>query len=235
MSHGWRGILAGREILRKGLGWVVGSGEKIRVWSDPWLSCSSPLTPIGPTDSALLVSDLLCPISNSWDKEKIQKYLPQYEECILSIITSSAPSQDGLAWLLDKYGVYTTKTGYGAGIKSAVNSDDSMSSFDWPKNIWNIKTSPKIKDFLWKLARKAIPVSSNLSSRGIPSFNCKTCDGVEDDLHVFLHFRIATQVWDLAPLACRPSTATPSIATLISLCQMCTVLHPVGLIVPLWP
>lgn len=36
--------------------------------------------------------------------------------------------------------------------------------FDWLKSIWNIKTSPKIKDFLWKVVRKAIPVSSNLST-----------------------------------------------------------------------
>ncbi|KAF3611666.1 hypothetical protein DY000_02046111 [Brassica cretica] len=34
-SHGWRSVLAGREILRKGLSWTVGSGDKIRVWRDP--------------------------------------------------------------------------------------------------------------------------------------------------------------------------------------------------------
>lgn len=41
-SHGWRGILEGRDILRRGLGWVVGNGDKIRVWQDPWLSCAAP-------------------------------------------------------------------------------------------------------------------------------------------------------------------------------------------------
>lgn len=33
-SHGWKGIMAGRDILRKGLGWVVGNGESIKVWED---------------------------------------------------------------------------------------------------------------------------------------------------------------------------------------------------------
>ncbi|KAL9830784.1 hypothetical protein AtNW77_Chr3g0193251 [Arabidopsis thaliana] len=44
--HGWRGILAGREILRKGLGWTVGSGEDICVWYSLWLSTSSPKSPL---------------------------------------------------------------------------------------------------------------------------------------------------------------------------------------------
>lgn len=30
-SHGWRGILAGREVLKKGLGWAIGNGTSINV------------------------------------------------------------------------------------------------------------------------------------------------------------------------------------------------------------
>lgn len=47
-SHGWRSILAGRELFRKGLSWAVGNGETIRLWSDPWLSFTTPTKPIGP-------------------------------------------------------------------------------------------------------------------------------------------------------------------------------------------
>lgn len=34
-SHIWRNILAGRQVLHKGLGWIVGNGEIIRVWGWP--------------------------------------------------------------------------------------------------------------------------------------------------------------------------------------------------------
>lgn len=41
-SHGWRSILAGRDLLKNGLSWAVGDGEKISVWNDPWLSSQTP-------------------------------------------------------------------------------------------------------------------------------------------------------------------------------------------------
>lgn len=102
MSHGWRSILAGREILKKGLGWIVGCGDKIRIWQDPWLSCETPMRPFGPANESntdLCVSDLLCPLSNTWDRDKIQALLPQYEDedRILTIVTSSAHAPDHLA------------------------------------------------------------------------------------------------------------------------------------------
>lgn len=59
-SHGWRGVIAGREILRKGIGWIVGSGTQIKVWDDPWLSTTTPLSPMGPPtqeNQTLRVSD----------------------------------------------------------------------------------------------------------------------------------------------------------------------------------
>lgn len=36
-SYTWRSILAGRAVLEKGLILVVGNGDTIRVWTDPWL------------------------------------------------------------------------------------------------------------------------------------------------------------------------------------------------------
>lgn len=50
-SHGWRSILAGRDLLRKGLSWAIGNGESIRVWGDPWLSFKTPMQPLGPSST----------------------------------------------------------------------------------------------------------------------------------------------------------------------------------------
>lgn len=111
----------------------------------------------------------------------------------------------------------------------------TLPPFDWMKNIWNVKTSPKLKDFLWKLAKKAILVSENLASRAITPFPCKTCAGVEDDLHVFLHCPVAREVWNLVPMETLPSTASPTVQDLISSCFSYRNLPPSGVLIPLWP
>lgn len=193
-SHGWRSVIAGREILRKGISWAVGNGEQISIWSSPWLSFTSPCQPMGPATYEShngMVSDLLCPLTNSWDVGKIRKLLPQYEAIILQIKTSSNPVNDTLLWLPEKNGSYSTKTGYGMGITSLKMQTSTDQPVNWLKHVWNVKTSPKLKDFLWRVVKKAIPVSSNLERRGVPSFNCKSCGAHEDDLHVFLHCPIA--------------------------------------------
>ena len=46
MSHGWRSIIAGRDLLLCQLGKVIGNGESTRVWKDPWLSTDHPSIPI---------------------------------------------------------------------------------------------------------------------------------------------------------------------------------------------
>lgn len=47
-SHGWRGILIGRDLLSKGLGWVIGSDCDVPLWNEPWLSTAEPLCAVGP-------------------------------------------------------------------------------------------------------------------------------------------------------------------------------------------
>lgn len=217
-SHGWRSIIAGRELMRKGLSWVVGNGESIRVWEDPWLSFSSPSRPIGPPlESAysLRVSDLLCPLLNLWDISRIREHLPQYEDFILRIITSAGPSLDSLVWLSEKNRVYSTKSGYVLGILDKLPWENDQQPLEWQKHIWTVGTIPKIREFLWRIAKKAIPVSENLNKRGIISFVCKRCGAHEDDLHVFLTCPFAEEVWNLLPLRFRPPPSLTSMAALI--------------------
>lgn len=79
MSHGWRGILAGREVIKRGLGWAVGTGKDINVWSENWLSTGEVSRPIGPNfqDQDLTVQDLILPSTGEWNVSAIRAHLPQ--------------------------------------------------------------------------------------------------------------------------------------------------------------
>ena len=98
-----------------------------------------------------------------------------------------------------------------------------------------MKTSLKLKDFLWKVINKAIPVSTNLARRGIHTFCCKLCGGVEDDLPTFISCPLAVSVWEIAPVAWTSDTSLPSLATLLTVGDRMAILPPVGLYIPLWP
>lgn len=85
----WAAILECRQYLREGCLWLVGSGESIKVWSDPWIS-SVPghiLTmPQGGTNGVLTVSDLIIAGEGRWNVPLINStFEPYIAERILEI------------------------------------------------------------------------------------------------------------------------------------------------------
>lgn len=168
ISHGWRGIMVGKEVLKLGLGWSIGNGENIRIWKDPWLSAKLLVRPIGPPtviNENLRVSHLISLTSRDWNVCMIREHLPQYEDCIRTLIPSKLAMEDCLQCLPGKNGNYSTKSGY-ALAKLNSHSPDPM-DFAWKRNVWNVKCSPKVNLFLWKAISGALPVGSALTRRGM--------------------------------------------------------------------
>lgn len=236
-SHGWRGICAGRDLLKLQLGKVIGSGLDTLVWSEPWISLTAPITPIGPpTEQAqfLKVADLICPVSKCWDREKLSLYLPQYEKDILLLRPSKLGATDQYVWLPTKNGDYSAKTGYHAAASLPSQASSSPSQpivFNWNKQIWNTYCSPKIKFLLWKVMKNALPVGSTLKARGInPTASCPHCGEDESCLHLFFTCPFASQIWDQAPFKNTLSTARlTSLKLGIGAANHLTCLPPVGI------
>lgn len=193
----------GEEALKLGLGYVVGNGQDIAVWSDPWLSSTEVSTPIGPltlSTQHLKVADLLDHSTNSWDLTKIRQELPLYEETIRQIIPSSLQPPDKRVWLGEKNGIYSTKSGYRLMRKKVPHTGDSATN--WMKLIWEVHIPPKIRFFLWRAAKDALPVGSLLATRGVRSeLNCKRCGDEESILHIFFDCDFARRIWQLAPIS----------------------------------
>lgn len=238
-SHGWRGILVGRDLLKKGLGWALGAGKEVGLWSDPWLSTSEPMIPIGPptfANQSWCVSELIIPGTNDWDIEAIRGTLPQYESIIRKLIPSALQAPDELVWLPNASGEYSTKSGYA--VAKLFNGSPEDRSFNWKKCIWQVETSPKIKHFLWKASNGALPVGSVLQSRGLAmDVVCKKCGTIESELHVLLTCPFASKVWDLVPCLFKPSMEnTENVSSLLQQCRKMLSLPPSGLgTTPLYP
>lgn len=114
-SHGWASIMAGKNLMREGMGFIIGNGESVNVWSEPWLSSTEALRPLGPVPESLTshkVCHLLIPDTNEWNIPKTRETLPLYEEVIRSIIPSASKPLDKQVWLGEKTGIYSTKSGY---------------------------------------------------------------------------------------------------------------------------
>lgn len=209
----------------------------MKVWNDNWISCSQQLCPMGPPreeDCDMVVSDLMFPASTVWNLEKIKQCLPQHEDLIKRIVPSDCGMADSLAWLPDKTGCYTTKTGY---TLEKINVEGNRSNFKWQKCVWNVKCATKIKNFLWKLSSNAIAVGENLLRRGIKiDGKCKRCGELETAIHVTFLCPFARKVWEAVPAVNLPEhRTTTSMEGLLLECTKMINLPPTGLIMPLYP
>lgn len=173
-------------------------------------------------------------VSDVWNAPLIHQILPQYEDHINLLVPSALGMQDMRAWLPEKSGEYTTKSGYA--ISKLNITQTTPESFNWNQCIWNVKCPPKLRHFLWKVKHDALSVGDLLRRRGIETDGkCKRCSGDETVLHVFLTCPFAVKVWDLTPALFKPNpSVVASVIELFKQSQRMVNLPPSGISQPLF-
>ncbi|XP_019097316.1 PREDICTED: uncharacterized protein LOC109131143 [Camelina sativa] len=204
-SHGWRSILVGRDLIKKKLGWVVGDGQDIRIWQDPWLSTSMLTQPMGPAPMGSKdwrVKDLFLTNSFDWDESRVREVLPDSAHLILPIKPSRLGARDRQVWVGNPSGEYSTKSGYfvARSESCSIPMDPLLSSVNYKAEVWSLHISPKVKMFLWKAIHGALATGAQLHSRGIPAEEkCSICGRPESVVHLLFHCPFAVEVWRKAP------------------------------------
>ena len=174
-SYAWHSILKGREVLKKGRRWRVGNGKDISIWGDAWLpSISTPRVNnlMGIEFPEVRVSSLINAQTQNWDVDLLQAlFKPEEVQLIRGISLGDVSTRDRLIWPHTQSGTYTVKSGYNLLSKEKENSNPlnnnlAPSQKVW-KIIWSLSVPPKVRNFLWRAAKNAIPVKTNLVKRQV--------------------------------------------------------------------
>ena len=185
-SYAWRSILKGRDVIQKGALWRVGDGQQIRIWKDNWL----PLRGLAKVSSPQLqgqenssVAVLINESTRSWRTEVIEHVFVLAEAAaIKSSPLPSSNQRDKLIWPFTPNGQYTVKSGYRFLYEG--NSTNLASAEDplfW-KKIWGLEVPNKVKNFVWRACREALPTKANLYRRKIAQDAlCDSCKGRSED------------------------------------------------------
>ncbi|KAL2905726.1 hypothetical protein RDABS01_004436, partial [Bienertia sinuspersici] len=151
----------------------------------------------------LRVCDLLLPSTSSWNVDLVNNlFLPFERERIIAIPLSDRRPVDVVCWDIEKNGLYSVSSAYrlifGDGEAAGCSLEGDSGKQLW-NMIWHSPMLPRIKIFMWRACRDALPTKAGLGMR-IPSMQrkCDICGASEETiLHSLLSCPLAGAVTDV--------------------------------------
>ena len=204
-SYAWRTIMAAQSLVRRGMRWQVGNGERIHIWRDRWVPCPSTykiITPEKQLPQGQWVKNLLKRDSNEWDVPLVrQTFLSQDADAILSIPLSASGAQDRMVWSENKSGKFTIRSAYRlaqldrGGEGRAECSNPTSVKRIW-RGVWSMDLLNKVKHFAWKACKNILATKENLWKRKITRDG--VCEGYKKEIestgHLFWTCQKAKEV-----------------------------------------
>lgn len=206
-SSTWQAIAYRLELLKKGMIWRIGTGDKVRVWRDNWLPRDLHLQPITQQGRCRLrwVSVFLDE-HGAWRTDLLQRwFLPVDVDTIKLIRPSPRADSDILAWHPETSGIFTVRSAYKLGMSfyapepnagaTSMRPDGSRSSWNF---IWKAPVPQKVRIFAWKLATNCLATRRNKKERHLELMStCLVCgNGEEDSFHTFCVCPPARALWE---------------------------------------
>ena len=124
---------------------------------------------------------------------------------VQKIQLSQQPCDDDLFWPYMQSGIYSAKSGYyflktEVQMSSPPKNQASVQTRSLWKRIWQMAVPCKVRNFVWRACRNAIPTNSNLVCCVIEDSICSLCSqSPEDVLHFLWPCPGLTQVWEDDP------------------------------------
>jgi len=115
--------MAAQSIVQRGIRWLVGNDNKIRVWHDKWIPKPCTYKVISsekPNSTNALVCELINRETWEWNIDKLNSwFLPKDRDVILSIPLSSSSFHDRIIWAENRSGKFSVKSAYTLALEGA--------------------------------------------------------------------------------------------------------------------
>ena len=160
--------------------------------------------------------------SQTWNEQLVDGlFVPKEAELVKKIPLSRHSVDDKMFWPWTQSGAYTCKSGYR--FLKMEDEEDRMEEAQngekafW-KSIWGLRIPNKVKNFLWRACREAIPTKANLKWRHITENDrCERCRNKEETvLHVLWTCSKLDSVWTQIEWSSRQTSGVTSFKELLS-------------------
>uniref|UniRef100_A0A2N9EDK3 Reverse transcriptase zinc-binding domain-containing protein n=1 Tax=Fagus sylvatica TaxID=28930 RepID=A0A2N9EDK3_FAGSY len=196
-SKTWKAIERMKILINNGACFLVGDGESIDVWKEPWVPWLHNFTPKPKYPSMILsplkVADLIDNNSRSWNLRRIQELFDaESAEAISKIKIPATPIDDKLIWILDPKGKFSVKSV----IRSAQGQVSAHDGVNW-NGLWKLRIHERYKVLIWRIATGILPTKVNLALKlGSGDTLCPLCSEYDESIeHIFFHCAISRAIW----------------------------------------
>jgi ribonuclease HI len=191
-SPSWHGIEHGLDLIKEGIIYRIGNGNKVNIWRDNWLPRDYNLkVSQGKTRTRIRrVNQLLAPDGKSWNEALVRDVCYSSDvDWILDMKLPINQCNDFLAWHYEPSGLFSVKSAYRLAYNlqhgtrwRACHSESRDNSRKIWKVIWKANVPNKVKIFGWRVACDNLATKKNKMRRTLEMNSiCNICGREEED------------------------------------------------------
>uniref|UniRef100_A0A2N9G7C7 Reverse transcriptase domain-containing protein n=1 Tax=Fagus sylvatica TaxID=28930 RepID=A0A2N9G7C7_FAGSY len=197
-SFAWRGIERAKSLLARGACKLVGSGDSILVWSEPWVPGLTDFIPLPKASleeiPCLAVSQLMNQAKTDWNMDTLTSLFDSDTiQAIQNIPRWRINQMDKWIWMKTTNGEFSVKSAFKEVCREAADPEVNALM----NQIWKSSLHQRLKMLLWRIAVGALPTRDSLS-RFLTNFDnsCPLCNSFcESVVHVFWQCELARALW----------------------------------------
>ncbi|KAA3472243.1 reverse transcriptase [Gossypium australe] len=192
-----------KKLLKEGMCWRVGKGDRISVWTDRWIPGIDTVS-IGQRDNNTeieLVAGLIDTTTRRWKRGLIKNTFPeQIAQKILQIPLAEVEHDDLQVWRGEHSGEFTVRSAYKLLQEADADPNDLLlqaNSKNFYRKLWNLQLPAKIGITIWRFTWNFVPTLSNLKLRKVVNIAvCPRCRNTEEDSnHVLRQCPESIELW----------------------------------------